>query len=377
MCMRSSVAVLLLAACGAWAQEAAFDSRTSLKIDFPKDSPVAVVSADWGESRASARGSAMVLDLRTALMLRNSGSQRIRGVSLLVLAQEVSPGGRASVTVPSLDVGPGDTFPVRIDLRMLRPLLVGGGPMVLVSLDGVLYDDLSFFGPNRLNSRRTMTVWEMEARRDRQHLKWVLTAQGADALQKTVLRSLARLDERPRLDVRVSRGRSTNVEAERDVQFAFLAIPDSPVEPLSGLARIAGNEARAPSLEVRNRSNRPVRYFEIGWIIRDREGREFLAGSVPASDPELRLGPGEKSRVTQQASLRFSGAPGRPLSIAGLTGFVSQVEFGDGSVWIPSRAALEDERLARVAGPSPEEQRLIELYRRKGLAALVAELKKF
>jgi hypothetical protein len=30
-----------------------------------------------------------------------------------------------------------------------------------------------------------------------------------------------------------------------------------------------------------------------------------------------------------------------------------------------------------VLGPSPEEQRLSELYRRRGLAALVGELKKF
>jgi hypothetical protein len=53
------------------------------------------------------------------------------------------------------------------------------------------------------------------------------------------------------------------------------------------------------------------------------------------------------------------------------------VEFADGSVWIPSRAALSEPKLARLMAPSPEEQRLTELYRRKGLAAVVAELKKF
>ena len=74
-------------------------------------------------------------------------------------------------------------------------------------------------------------------------------------------------------------------------------MPDSPVEPVGGMARIAGSEARAPSLEVRNRSERPVRYFEVGWIIRDGEGRDFMAGSVPASDPDLSLAPGQRSRV--------------------------------------------------------------------------------
>jgi hypothetical protein len=32
-----------------------------------------------------------------------------------VLAQEVTPGGKASVAVPSLNVASGETFPVRVD----------------------------------------------------------------------------------------------------------------------------------------------------------------------------------------------------------------------------------------------------------------------
>jgi hypothetical protein len=56
---------------------------------------------------------------------------------------------------------------------------------------------------------------------------------------------------------------------------------------------------------------------------------------------------------------------------------VSSVEFADGKMWIPSRASLSDPRLDRVLAPSPEEQRLTGLYRRKGLPALIEELKKF
>jgi len=378
MSMRNrALAGLVLSLSAVLAQNSPLDPRTYFKIDLPKDSPVTLVSADMGESQASARGSAMIIDLRSSLSLRNSGSQRIRGVTLLVAAQEVTAGGKASVSVPSLNVPPGETFAVRIDLRLLRPLLPAG-PLVQVNLDGVLFEDLSFYGPNLLNSRRSMTVWEMEARRDRRYFKSILAAQGEEGLRKTMLESLARQAERPRADVQVARGgRATNLDAERSMQFAFLRLPDSPIEPLAGVAQIAGNEARAPSLEVRNRSGRPVRYFEIGWILRDAEGREFLAGSVPASDPDLKLGPGERSRVRQETSLRVSGAPGRPLSIAGMTGFVSQVEFADGSVWIPSRLALRDSRLSRLLSPSPEEQRLTEIYRKKGLAAVAAELNKF
>lgn len=362
----------------AWAQEATA-LASSLKVNFPPDSPVALVSAGWGESRTDARGGALVLDLHTSLTLRNSSQRRIRGIMLLVQAQEVTPGGKGSVAVPSLDVGPGETFPIRIDLRLLRPLMAGSGPLAEVSLDGVLFEDLSFYGPDRLNSRRTMTVWELEARRDRQHFKSVLEARGPEGLREAMVGSIARMAERPRLDVQViRRGRATTVAAQEwECNFAFLQIPESPLEPVSGVARVAGSEARAPRIEVRNRSERPVRYFEIGWIIRDRDGREYLAGSVPAAGSGLTLDPGARGRVGEDAALRFTRPAGQPLAIEGMTGFVSEVEFTDGTMWIPARAALDDPRLRSVLAPSAEEQRLADLYRRRGLAALVNELKKF
>src|ERR1035438_2318778 len=119
------------------------------KIDLPKDSPVAVIASDYGESNETARGSAMLLDLHAALSLRNSSQRRIRGITLIVTAQDVTPGGKGSVTVTSLDVGPAESFPVRIDLRLLRPLQAGAGAPLLVGLDGVLFDDLGFYGPDK------------------------------------------------------------------------------------------------------------------------------------------------------------------------------------------------------------------------------------
>ena len=80
------------------------------KIDLPKDSPVAVIASDYGESNETARGGAMLLDLHAALTLRNSSQRRIRGITMLVTAQEVTPGGKGSVTVTSLDIAPRD-FP--------------------------------------------------------------------------------------------------------------------------------------------------------------------------------------------------------------------------------------------------------------------------
>ncbi len=352
-----------------WAQA---DVRGSLKIDFPKDSPVSVISSDWGQSRPEVRGGAMVLDLHTQLSLRNSGERRIRGVTLMVLAQAVTPGGKASVTVPSLDVGPGETFPVRIDLRLLRPIQ-GGNSAVQVVLDGVLFDDLSFYGPNRLESRRAMMVWELEAQRDRRHFKQVLEQAGTEGLQKEILASVARIGDRSQFGmqmVRAGSGRATTYEPERDVQFAFVQFPDSPIEPVSGMARVSGSEAREPRIQVKNRSTKPVRYFELGWIVEDEQGRRFLAGSMPA---ELNLGPGQKTQVVQDTGLRFPERTG----IKNMTGFVNSVEYADGRFWIPSRAEMAVGPLQSALAPSAEEQRLTQIYRKKGLKALVEELKKF
>src|SRR5712692_217907 len=218
----------------------------AVRLNLAAGSPVTVVGRDLGDSRVQARGGAMVLDLHATLTLRNDSRQNIRGITMLVLAQEMTPGGRGSVAVPSLNVAPGRTFPVRINLRLLRPLPAPLGPLVEVGLDGVLFSDFSFFGPNRLESRRTMTVWELEARRDREHLKAVLQKGGAEGLRQEMLASTARQASRPRVDVAVSRSGNRAISAavsaltSRNVSFAFLKLPESPLEAVSGTAQVNG-----------------------------------------------------------------------------------------------------------------------------------------
>src|SRR5436305_14135945 len=87
----------------------------SRKIDLPNDSPVTLVSADWGDSKATQRGGAYLVEVRAALSLRNSSARRIRAITMVVLAQDVTPGGKGSVSLPSLDVALGDTFLLWID----------------------------------------------------------------------------------------------------------------------------------------------------------------------------------------------------------------------------------------------------------------------
>lgn len=349
------------------------NSRSTMHIVLPDDSPLAVLSADWGESTATLRGSALKLDLHTSLSLRNVSQHRVRGVTLLVLAQEVAPGGKASVSVPSLDVGPGEAFPIRLDLGLLRPRDPESSPLVEISLDGVLFEDLSFYGPNRLNSKRSMTMWELEAQRDRKYLRQIYETEGGEALRRRLRDVQARLSERPRMDVQLVRGRSTVQEPERAVRFAFLSLPGEPVRPMEGSASVSESEARSPRLEVENTGARPVKYLEIGWILRGHEGEEFFAGVLPAT---VDLQPGQRARIRQEASLKVSQRNGQPAPITGMTGFVNQVEFSDGSMWIPERHSLDNPRLRGVLNPSPEEQRLSDLYRRKGLQTVIDELRR-
>lgn len=376
-----------------WAQqESQFDPQTSFKIDLPEDTPVTLLGLDLGNSRVLTRGGALELDLKTGLTLRNSSSRRIRGIALSVVAQDGVPGGKGSVVVPALDVAPNENFPVRVDLRMVRPPAQGGGPLVRVRIDGVLFDDLSFYGDNKLNSRRSLTVWELEAQRDRKHFQSVLAAEGPKGLEREVLAAIARLKDRPRLDVTLARtgnlprGRTallansmaTNIDPAHEVQFAFLTLPEAPVELVAGSATIAGDEARAPRFTIRNRSSKPVKYMEVGWTVRDAGGLEYFAASVPA---DLALNPGAQTTVPGQAALRIrpagpAAAALPPLQIAGVSGFPHSVEFTDGKIWIPSRENLKDPRLARLLPPSPEEQRLLSVYQRKGLTGLLQDLKK-
>jgi len=352
----------------AQAQPSRLDPRSTMHITLPEDSPVTVVSADWGESTATARGGAMLLDLHTSLSLRNSSGRKIRGITLLVQSQEVTPDGKASVSVPSLNVQSNENFPVRIDLRLLRPLQAGSGPLAEIQLDGVLFDELSFYGPNRLNCRRSMTVWELEARRDRQHFRTILESKGRDALRSEMLASLDHQAERMQMDARVSQsGRSTTTRSERQIELAFLAPPNSPIGADFGMVRIADNEARSPRIAVRSRTDKPVRGLEMGWLVKDSQGHEFVAGSVPV---ELALQPRQKSTVVQDATFRFTQPGGSAIAIQEMTAYLSSVEFADGSMWVPDRSG-------RVLTPSPEEQRLSEIYRKRGIEALIQELNRF
>jgi hypothetical protein len=162
----------------------------------------------------------------------------------------------------------------------------------------------------------------------------------------------------------------------RTEQFAFLDFPDSPLQLTDGSAQVAGNEARAPRIQVSNRSTQSIKYVELGWLVSDPSGEQYLAASLPASDPSLYLPAGKTARIEQDTALHFTRG-GQPVSIRSAVGFVSRVQFADGKLWVPSRADLERGSLVKVLPASAEEQRLDDLYLKRGLDSLVQELKKY
>ncbi len=269
---------------------------------------------------------------------------------------------------------------MRINLRLLRPAQMGGGPLVQVNLDGVLFQDFSFYGPNRLDSRRIHDrLGNGSAARPQVFQVDPGGARGgrAEAGHGGELEPPGANGPAWMCRFRAGRAVGSAAVAEHNTQFAFLRFPDAPVEPIEGWAEIAGNEASNPRIDVRNVSSRQVRYVEIDWIVSDRQGQKFMAGSVPASGPAFNLKAGGTSRVLQDTTLRISKDGGGPVSIAGMTGFVGQVEFTDGKVWIPNRESLANAQLLGILEASPEERRLLDLYRKKGPKALADELGKF
>jgi hypothetical protein len=63
-----------------------------------------------------------------------------------------------------------------------------------------------------------------------------------------------------------------------------------------------------------------------------------------------------------------------PVRLGEMVGYVSQVQFADGSIWMPNRYQASTPSAIRSLRLSPEQQRLASLYAREGLDAVVKDL---
>ena len=369
---------LLLALFSAALTPAADDNGKWLAVVFPDDSPVLPVSFDMGPTTAHVKGMSMAIDLHASLMLRNIGKKPICGITLRVEAQDLTPAGKGSVSKPSVFVQPGEQFPIQINMELLRPFNTprNDAAMVQVSLDCALYNDFEAYGPDKLHTKRTLVVYEMQAKRDRQYLAALLGSGQLAQLREEL--NFGMPDFAPQqLGLEFLRGPQAGAGREQQLVVNPVAFRSGLVQPVRGAAQVAGNEVRTPNFEVRNLSKTAVRSLEMGWIVRDERGREFVAGSVT---PAMPIGPVQTANMTEPGTLRFSRPSGQPMVIDALMTFVSDVEFADGKLWIPSRAdidgATSDLALRRELATSPEEQRLAQIYRRDGMRGLERELKR-
>lgn len=375
----AAIAALLLAA-SAWGQPALWQNpEQAVAFVVSPETGLAVTATDLSRTQIAARGTIAVVDLRCRLTLENRGAKPVRGVTLAIQSQQAAAGGRASVAAPSLHASPGEAFSVDVNLRLVRPVPTAAGPLVEISVDGVLHGDMTFAGPNKLESRRKLTLLESEARRDRERLQAILDSSGAEGLKQAALGILERQAQRPKLQARLAGGGRTVARAAAGdfatVELALLDVEGSPLELVSGQSMVSDASARSPLVSLRNRSRKPVRYYELGWIVADRQGTRYAAGVLPSSGATL--APGASGRLEPGRTFELATASGQPFAIGGMSAYVRQVELADGSVWTPSLEALEASGLRDVEPVSAEEQRLAELYRQKGLAALAAELGRF
>ncbi len=356
------------------------DPADAFAFQAAAETGLELVERDFSRTVISVRGPAAVVELRCRLTLANRGSRTVRGVTLAVRSAPGLPGGKALVTAPSLSAAPGDLVSVDVSLRLVRPLPSAGEPLAEIAVDGALYADLSFRGPDAMASRRRLTLLELEARRDRERMSATLAAEGPEALRAQVLAVLERQAADSGLEVRLAGGDGRTVSpalqaSMRPLELAFVDLEGAPLEVFGGSSRVAGSAAASPALEVRNRSGQAIRDFEIGWLVRDAAGRRYAAGAVPSSGRPLP--PGGVGGVAEQRVFELSLRSGESFEIAGVSGYVRRVELADGAVWTPTREALEEAALLDVEPISSEESRLAAIYRGQGLQGLLNELARF
>ena len=77
------------------------DSSRWLDVELPRDSPVLAVSFSLAPSTSRVRGASIALDLHASLVLRNTSTRPLAGLTLRVDAQDLLPAGKGSVMVQS------------------------------------------------------------------------------------------------------------------------------------------------------------------------------------------------------------------------------------------------------------------------------------
>ncbi|MDA1314859.1 MAG: hypothetical protein O2968_16115 [Acidobacteria bacterium] len=360
------------------------EPERAVRIGIASDVPLSLIAKDLSKTSIEVLGAVMVIDLNCGLEVRNDSARFLRGVAVGVVTDEHAPGGKASVAIPSLNVPPDGTTQFDIVLKLVRPFPPNSSHAVNLDLDGALFTNLTFRGPDQFDSRRKLLVWELEAERDRRYFKSLLAVGGPEQLEKAMRASVQRQRQRPRLQATLEQQLRKlltptlpSAETARRLQLSQHDLRGSPIEIVSGSAFVAGTRVSSPEMRVKNRSQKPVRYYELGWLVRDGEGTNYAAGLMPAPKGQSRLAPGAEASARSERQFVFGRAGADSFVISGMSGYVRNVEFEDGTVWIPPRSELDVSPFENAAAVSVEEERLSRLFGSRGVSALITELATF
>ena len=160
-----------------------------------------------------------------------------------------------------------------------------------------------------------MTVWELEARRDRQYFRKVLEiARAGKALRAAMLESINDQADRMQMDARVAQaGRATTSRNERQIELAFIRSFDgSPIVADTGMVRIADNEARSP----RTASAKSGRSADSGYRDRlDGEGQQWPRVCVRCGSGGCQSAAAFENHSGSGCHFRFTQPGGNPSAI--------------------------------------------------------------
>ena len=380
-------------------RRAAIDPRRFVRIVLPASAPLELVHLDYGSSHITRSEQGMLMDLDLRLIVRNRSPKPIEGLALALSYGFSTPGAGGLNAVSGIRLAPGETYAVPARMRVeieLPPRSSRARPVdlptsVRLGLDSVLFADGSAYGPDRMRVLSTMRTNQAESARDRRYLHGLLQKVGLPRLipllEKWARQAAgpgpgsARGNPRVLAGVAAERARALAEQAD----FQVVHFPDAPLEIVRARAGVyeSGPESGLvdPELEVRSRARTGIVDFQVAWLCDGASGTESRAATISgpgsgsgkaSANRALVLPPGGSLEWSDSTVLEIgSGAP----LLSGHV-YLRAVEFSDGRIWVPGRAALEAAGLGGVVPPSPEMIRLLRFYQARGPQALSAELRR-
>lgn len=348
----------------------------AVHVELGNKSPVLLQSLQLSPS-AGSEALSHISRLEVLLVLKNTAMKTIAGWTFRVDTGSSALLAHASVSMPGLDLRTGEAAQVPVNVEVTRSFATARNlaSVFNISLDGVLFTDGSTYGPDTLHSLRALNRAETENRHERQYLTSLLRAGRLADIRQELNFGLP--DTPPSLAVAILPPTSAAGRGSKRITLTSLRLPDAPAEVLGGNADLLSDGLSAPTIVLRNASAKTILSASIAFLIRDEQANEFVAADLPE---QIGILPGKQTRIQASDFLRLSRTKGPPLEIRAVAVLITSVEFADGALWVPDRAEIErattNPELRRILSDSPERQRLASLFRRDGINAVTAELRK-